>query len=285
MKIDILLATYNGEKYIADQIRSILEQTCTDWRIISRDDGSSDNTVNILRSYADSYKEKFLLIESEKQNLGPCQNFSHLLNFSDAEYIMFCDQDDIWMPDKIQITIDKMRDLEKKYPDHPILVHTDLNIVDENLKLISNSMWEYQDLDIRFEKELYKIAVHNIVTGCTVMINRKAKLCSIPIPKEAVMHDWWIAINVCKYGIISHISQSSILYRQHSDNRLGAIEKNKKRNPRFYLMRVLRIFPFAKNNYEKFKMLKKLDFKLKASSLIKNEFIIIFKNLLSINLE
>jgi glycosyltransferase involved in cell wall biosynthesis len=285
MKVDILLAAYNGEKYLAEQIESILIQTYTDWRIIARDDGSTDNTLTLLKSYADIYKDKFLLVESGKQNLGPCQNFALLLNFSDAEYIMFCDQDDIWLPNKIEITIDKMLEMENAHPDRPLLIHTDLNIVDDNLNLISNSMWEYQDLDIRIEKHLYEIAVHNIVTGCTVMINRKARLCSIPIPREALMHDWWIAIIVCKYGIISHIPQSTILYRQHSNNKLGAREKNKKRNVRFYLMQVLRIVSFAKHNYEKFKMLKKLNFKLKATSLIKSEFTIICKNLFLINLE
>ena len=285
MKVDILLATYNGEKYITEQIESILIQTYTDWRIIARDDGSTDNTLNILKSYAEIYKDKFLLVESGKQNLGPCQNFALLLNFSDAEYIMFCDQDDIWLPNKIKITLDKILEVENAYPDKPILIHTDLNIVDDNLNLISDSMWEYQDLDIRIEKELYKISVHNIVTGCTVMINRKARLCSIPIPREALMHDWWIAINICKYGIISHISQSTILYRQHSNNRLGAREKNIQKDLRFYLMHALRLVSFAKHNYEKLKMLKKLNFKLNAISLIKNELIIIFKSLFSINLE
>lgn len=275
MTIDILLATYNGDKYLDAQLKSVLDQTYKHWKLIVRDDGSKDKTLKILQHYANKFPDKIKIILDNDNNIGACQNFAKLLNHSNSEYIMFCDQDDIWLPDKIKITLDKMIEVEKKIPDKPILIHTDLNIVDENLNHLSNSMWKYQNLDLSFEKNIYKIAIHNVVTGCTVMINKAAKNCSCPIPQKALMHDWWIAINVCKYGIIDHVPQSTILYRQHSDNKYGAIRKNLN----YYLKRITNTISFSKDDYIFLNMIKVLNFKLNKKLILINTFSIILTNL------
>lgn len=139
--VDILLATYNGEKFVADQIRSILEQTYKNVRLIIRDDGSTDGTRAILEFFSRQYPEKIIVLPQE-HNLGIRGNFSKLMEHAKADYIMFSDQDDIWLPEKITKTLDKMKQVEKEHgPKRPILVHTDLIVTDKNLNTLHQSYW------------------------------------------------------------------------------------------------------------------------------------------------
>jgi len=222
--IDILLTTYNGQAYLKEQIDSILAQSNQDWRLTIRDDGSSDNSVSIVEKYAAEYPDKIKLIIDSDGNLGANLNFGRLLEQANAGYIMFSDQDDVWLPNKIELTLNVMKATEQIYPDKPVLIHTDLKVVDSDLNIIADSMWSYQKLSPEIGDDLSKIMAQNVVTGCTMMINRKASDVSTPIPAEAIMYDWWIAMNVARYGKIVYLSAPSILYRQHSDNRIGAKE-------------------------------------------------------------
>lgn len=133
-KILILISTYNGEKYLKEQLDSIFSQSYKDFEIIARDDGSSDETINILKSY------NIKILDTDK-NLGAKLSFSTLLNDAvtntDRGYFMFCDQDDIWKSDKIEKTITTMKELEKENTDLPLLVHTDLEVVDEKLNVLN----------------------------------------------------------------------------------------------------------------------------------------------------
>ncbi len=143
-KINILLSTYNGSKYLKEQLDSLLSQTYKDIEIIVRDDGSSDDTLDILKSY------DIKLLET-KQNLGAMGSFAELLSYavanSDSEYFMFCDQDDVWNSQKIEKTLEKMQGMEEKFGDIPLLVHTDLEVVDEELNTINSSFMKYQNIN------------------------------------------------------------------------------------------------------------------------------------------
>lgn len=220
--IDILLATYNGEKYLNQQIDSIITQTYKDWRLLIRDDFSTDNTVNIIKNYTCKYPDKIRLIEDNKGHLGLAQNFGALLELALSEYIMFCDQDDIWLPNKIELTLNTMKAAGQTWPNTPLLVHTDLKVVDETLVPIAESFWKLHRISPESDCQLKKIIYRNIVTGCTVMINKKAKEISMPFPPEVSIHDWWIALNVVKYGKILHMAMPTVLYRQHIANLIGA---------------------------------------------------------------
>ena len=154
--------------------------------------------------------------------LGASLNFGQLLEYTNTEYIMFSDQDDVWLPNKIELTLNVMKAAEQIYPNKPVLVHTDLKVVDSELNIISDSMWSYQKLFPEIGDDLSKIMAQNVVTGCTMMINRKARDASIPIPAEAIMYDWWLALNTAEFGKIAYLSIPSILYRQHSGNKIGA---------------------------------------------------------------
>ena len=217
-KILILLTTYNGARYIKQQIDSLLNQTYKNFEIIARDDGSSDNSFEILISY------DIKILESMK-NLGAKGSFGTLLEYavqnSDSEYFMFCDQDDVWENDKIEKTFIKMLEMEKSNTITPLLVHTDLKVVDEKLVSTADSFWNYQNIDPK-KDSLNRLLVQNTITGCTMMINRKLAELALPVPKECIMHDWWIGLVASAFGRIDVINDKTISYRQHSSNDTGA---------------------------------------------------------------
>ena len=216
------MATYNGEKYIAEQIDSILNQSFKEWVVYIRDDGSKDNTVSIIKEYIEKYPDKIFLIEDNKKGLGAKLNFAELLKYSKNQYTMFCDQDDFWLEDKIETTLNEMKNMEDKYGKiAPILVHTDLQVVDGDLNMLDQSLWDYIYIDARRNSINY-LMVQNTVTGCTVMINKALKNITNNIPQKAIMHDHWLAIVASVFGQIGIVDKPTMLYRQHGSNEVGA---------------------------------------------------------------
>ena len=228
--IDILMASYNNEKYISDQIDSILKQTYKDWRLLIQDDCSTDGTYSILKKYQALHPGKILITRNLQNSGGAKNNFFSVLPLATDSYVMLSDGDDYWKPDKIQLTLEKMKSAETKYGDEtPILIHTDLEVVDEELKLIAKSMFKRQKLDPNRDK-LNQLLVQNVVTGCTCMMNRNLMSILLGVLAEksdvamvtALMHDWWIAITAAAFGRIEYLKESTVLYRQHRANSVGA---------------------------------------------------------------
>ena len=219
--LDILMATYNGEGYIAEQLDSIINQSEKSWRLLVRDDCSSDSTVQILQKYQKKYPDKIILIPSTEPSGSAMNNFFILLDYAQGELIMFSDQDDVWKQDKIALTLEKIQEMEMKYgKDMPLLVHTDLCVVDEDLKTINPSIFAMQGMDYRHDK-LNNLLATNIVTGCTMMFNQSLlKLLQVK-PKVAVMHDMWIALVAATFGKIGFVNKATMLYRQHGLNANG----------------------------------------------------------------
>jgi len=261
------MATYNGEKYLKQQIDSILAQSNKKWELLIRDDGSHDDTVSIITDYQKKHPNKIKLIRDNKHHLGANLNFGQLLQYTNGEYIMFSDQDDIWLPNKIELTLRAMKSAKQLYPEKPLLVHTDLKVVDPNLNTIAESMWSYQKLFPEIGDNLKTIMAKNVVTGCAMMINSKAKAVSTPIAREAVMYDWWIAINVAKYGKIVPVSVASILYRQHSDNLIGV----HRMSISHLLKKLCSLKQLMSANY---RMIKKADPHASFASLLLNKFLL-----------
>lgn len=221
--VDILLATCNSEKYLAEQLNSLSGQTNENWRLIVHDDGSADGTLAILRTYAGRYPGKIRVIEDGLVFGSPRGNFSHLVSFTEGDYVMFCDHDDVWLPDKIEETLKKMLAAEERYgKDIPLLVHTDLKVADAGLKVIAGSFWKYQNLTPERAGGFSRIAMQNVVTGCTMMINKKLLALAAPVPENAIMHDWWFALCAAAFGKIECLATPTVLYRQHAVNNLGA---------------------------------------------------------------
>jgi hypothetical protein len=150
-------------------------------------------------------------------------SFMQLLKQSeDSEYIMFCDQDDIWSPNKVELSLDKIRILEGREGDIPLLVFTDLSVVNNQLDIIQKSFWEYQKLNPEYSVYWKEILAQNVITGCTIIMNKRATEVSLPFELPHMIHDQWIGANVAKYGIIDYLPIQTILYRQHGANVAGA---------------------------------------------------------------
>lgn len=220
--VTVLLATYNGGKYLEEQLNSLIEQTYTDFRIIIRDDGSSDNTAEIISRYSSVFPDKIIVCPSTEPTHSAAGNFFKLIEMYTDDYIMLCDQDDRWLPDKIEKTLSVMQTAEEKYGiNTPILVHTDLFVADKKLSIISNSFTKYQGLSPE-NTELNRLLMQNSVTGCTVMFNRALHEKLFTLPKVTAMHDWWLALIASAFGKIEFLAEPTILYRQHGDNEVGA---------------------------------------------------------------
>jgi len=220
-QVNILLATYNGEKYLEQQLDSIFSQTFKNWLLIIHDDNSTDQTVGIIRKYVKQHPDKINFIDDTISFGSASGNFSFLLQQADSDYIMFCDQDDIWLPQKIELTLTKMREMEHDFPARPLLVHTDLTVVDENMNVLGESFWKYANIDPT-QDSVNALILQNVVTGCTLMINKSLLSLSKPIPKEVIMHDWWIALVASLFGEIGIVETPTLLYRQHGGNDTGA---------------------------------------------------------------
>lgn len=221
-RVDILLATYNGEKYLKEQLESILTQTHQNFCILIRDDLSSDSTPKIIETYVKAHPDKIRLIPS-KENLGVKCNFSALMEASQASYVMFADQDDCWMQDKIAKTLDTMKSAELKYGIMtPLLVHSDLIVTDESMQQIAPSFWAHTNIQPHSFSGLNRFLTQNMVTGCTMMLNKSLRQLAYPIPQDSPMHDWWIALVASAFGKIEILNEPTILYRQHASNTLGA---------------------------------------------------------------
>lgn len=216
-QIDILMATYNGERYLKEQIDSILNQTYSNIRLIISDDCSTDKTIQILKEY--EIKDKRVKVYYQKKNLGVVKNFEFLLRKVENELYALSDQDDIWLPDKIEKSIENMK---KNNSD---LVFGDLILINENGELLEKSFWRNKGFFQKIKKDTkhYGLLLNNYVTGCTILSKKSFIKNILPVPKNSkyILHDYWIAIVVALNGKISYDETPHIKYRQHTDNQIG----------------------------------------------------------------
>mgnify|MGYP003832652177 CR=1 FL=1 len=221
------MATYNGAKYLEEQLQSLFSQTYTNWVLLASDDGSTDETIQILQQYQKSYPGKIKLLQPAEKKLGSTFNFSRLLQSTTADYIMLCDQDDVWMVDKIELQMQEMLKMETEHgKDFPLLVCSDLAIVDEQLQTLQPSFFRYRKQTTNILNDSYKLIAHSTITGCTMLLNKAAIKIAVPIKIKNFQHDHWISMHVAHYGKISCIDQPLVLYRQHNSNVVGASRIN-----------------------------------------------------------
>lgn len=224
--VEVLLAIFNGERFLAQQIESILAQNYKHIRIVARDDGSTDGSVAIVRSFIEKHPERIVLLDDSRGNLGQTMNFLQLLQSAAADYVMLSDQDDVWLPEKVSLTMAAMKECEVRHGrDAPVLIHTDLIVADKDLSVISGSFWQYQKIDPK-HAAINRLLVQNVVTGCTVMVNRGLLKLVRPVSDGIIEHDWWLALLAASFGTIDHIARPTLLYRQHGRNVVGAVKWN-----------------------------------------------------------
>ncbi len=218
-KVQILLATHNGGRFLREQLDSIVNQEYKFWELLIHDDGSIDDTIKILKKYKENYPKKIKLLIDQKIFSSASKNFFHLIKHrsKDANLYFFCDQDDIWLKSKLRIIIEKYNSQDDR---KPILIHSDLSLVDSKGKLIEkshNKLIKYQKNIITKETSLY----YNPVPGCAMTIN-SALADRISYCKYMVMHDWWILLSALHENTnILYIKLPLVKYRQHSENVLG----------------------------------------------------------------
>jgi len=219
----IVMATYNGAEYIEEQIASIQAQSFENWRLLVRDDGSSDGTLDILSQLASGDSRITLLDTLPCALSGPSQNFSAGLEAAlktNSDLFFLADQDDIWSKDKLSIQSTKFPLIGSE--EVPLLVHSDLAVVDESLHLTHPSLMSYMNLIPCPEKPLNYLLTRNFVTGCAAACNRQLLEASLPIPRQAIMHDWWLALVAASTGSIDYVDIPLVSYRQHRKNSIGA---------------------------------------------------------------
>lgn len=217
-KVDILLATYNGEKYLKEQLDSILNQSYANFRLIISDDCSTDNTKLILEEYAKK-DDRIELLFSES-NKGIIKNFEFLLKKVQNKFFMFSDQDDIWKRNKIEESIKKIESTDSD------LVFSDLEVVDEKLNVICKSYWKLKGFYNKIKKynNFDSLYLNNYITGCTIIAKSEWIKKILPIPKESkfILHDYWLALIVSQTGKMEYIEEPLIKYRQHKNNKVGS---------------------------------------------------------------
>lgn len=227
--IAVLLATYNGERFLREQIESLYAQTIKDWTIYVHDDGSTDGTKAILDEYVEK-KDNFVVLDYPSQK-GASNNFFSLLKRVNASYFFFADQDDVWMSNKMEKCLVRMLQIEKSTISKPVLVCCDACVTDEKLKVVSPSLWERSGAYPEFLTNFNESAATPFVTGCTMLLNKAAKESVLwNVTEKATMHDAFITLCVFKAcGIVEPIRESLMYYRQHGENTLGAYSKENSR--------------------------------------------------------
>lgn len=226
-KIAILLGAYNAEEYIKEQLDSVISQTYKDFTLYIRDDASKDNTYSLISEFAESYNN-VVIIEDDLGNLGCNGNYFHLLSLIDSDYYMFCNADDFWVKDKIELSVEEMEKAEQKYPYSPIIIHTDLAITNKNLKIIHNSLWNYNNLDPAKINTYNKIGVCNTVAGATMLFNKYVRNITFPVSSHTPFFDHWMSLQTRKHnGILVPLYRPLVYYRQIGTN-LAAINLGNK---------------------------------------------------------
>lgn len=224
--VEVLLATYNGEPFLRDQIESILGQDYAGVRVVARDDGSSDGTVEILEEFAERFPERFQVLPPSNGRGSAKDNFLQLMIASRERYVCLADQDDVWQPQKISLSKSAMDRLESMSGgDTPLLVFTDLCVVDDELNVLRESFWKHQKLDPARIHNFAALLGQNVVTGCTVMMNRRLVDLALRMPSEAYMHDQWVALLAAAMGSAMPVEIATVLYRQHDRNVVGFAQR------------------------------------------------------------
>lgn len=215
-KVCVLLSTYNGEKYLRPLLDSVLNQKDVDVLIFARDDGSKDFSRDILKEYAKT--GKLILAETENVNWGFAKSFSWLIkNAPDADFYAYCDQDDIWLENKLKNAVDRLSQEDENLP---LLYHTNLIVVDKDLKEIT------QDTHLHMTKnspyQFQESVLQNMTYGCTIVFNNQLRRLYEKIPEEEIrFHDYTLTVIANGLGKVIFEENPQILYRQHGNNTVG----------------------------------------------------------------
>lgn len=217
------MSTYNGSRFLEEQLNSIIDQDNNLWNLYIRDDGSTDNTMEIIHHYVSTHDNIHFL--SDNNNKGAAQSFLYLLRSVESEFYMFCDQDDVWLSDKVSTTYNYFLQISQNNMNKALLVFSDAKVVDQNLNLINNSFWKFTKAHPQILKDNKNlIKAFNCAPGCTMFFGNDLKKYVVDYDNDILMHDWFLMLKAIEFGEVFFIEKSLLLYRQHSNNVLGANE-------------------------------------------------------------
>lgn len=218
----VALSAYNGERYLGAMLDSLLCQDYPNFRIVIRDDGSSDGTPAVIDAYCSQNPGKVARSCNLAGNVGVTRSFLSLLDdVEPGAYLMFCDQDDVWFDDKISMFMARMREVERDGA-VPALVFGDMIVTDQDLNVVAPSFWAYQRLDPGTASDWRRLMMSNVVTGCSSMCNPAAVGRLRSAPALTVLHDHLAAIVVARHGVVAALTKPTMFYRQHQANVEGA---------------------------------------------------------------
>lgn len=217
--IDIAMATYNGELYLRDQLNSILNQTYSNWVLYISDDCSSDDTLLIINEFM-KLDSRIKLVNKDRQG-GVVKNFNLVLSSTTSDYIVLCDQDDVWPYNRLELLLEVILKKENGNSLMPILIYSDMELVTSELDIINESFFKENKLNPLDNISKNNIIWFSTVYGCTTIMNRSLLKLSLPMPDYAQMHDHWLAINAYYNGLLYYYDYKSVKYRQHLNNVVG----------------------------------------------------------------
>jgi len=221
MKVNIILSTYNGETYLAEQIDSILNQTYSEWTLLIRDDGSRDQTVEIIETYVRDNDRIRFINRDEIANIGVHRSFKALAAHDEADWYFLCDQDDVWLPHKLEKMLAAAADSD---PGVPRLYYSDLSTVTPDLAIIAprvkNTTGNYRAPDLK------NYLTGPPVTGCAAMFNKALRDLWLADEEIIAFHDSFLGFLAVSMGELRFIDESLVLYRQHGDNEVGIADKS-----------------------------------------------------------
>lgn len=219
-RVDIVLATYNGEAFLAELLDSIRNQAYRNWRLLVTDDGSTDGTLSILDLY-EKLDSRIKIVNKLRMG-GPLQNFGKGLEYVDSDYFMFSDQDDVWDPEKINLLLELARNNEDKFgATKPIGVFSSLKLIDDKGLLLAEDYYRYKNLNPKYNTSYKYLLWKCSAPGCVSIFNKAAYRAAMPLPINISMHDHWCFLVCSLLGKVVFNDAPTINYRQHDSNVIG----------------------------------------------------------------
>jgi hypothetical protein len=219
-EIDIAFPCYNIAPWLDGMMESILAQRGPEWRIVARDDGSSDATVERLKAWQSRLGDRMVILDNpSRENLGIAGCYTAVLRATSAPWVLTADPDDVWLPGHLERVVNALRAIESSAGSAmPVAVCTDAEVIDEHQIPIAPSFWRWARSSPRRVRHILEVAMENPALGSTMAVNRALLDIALPIPRESGGQDWWFALAATAFGQLHAIEEVSILYRRHRGN-------------------------------------------------------------------
>ena len=218
-EVDIVLPCHQAAAWIDAFVNPLASVDVPSWRLVARDDGSTDNSLAILQGWQDRLGDRMLLVRDSRENLGVNGNYTAVLAATTAPWVLTADPDDVWLPNHITVTLDALRAAEANHgANTPIAVGTDAIVVNSDLGFVAPSFWQWSHMKRMERASLRRVAVESLALGSTMAINRALIETALPIPKDAAYQDWWLALVATAFGELVLVPEPTIRYRRHGQS-------------------------------------------------------------------